>query len=62
MTVKTTQPDALPSKVPTGVTPAGALPPLTARPPQPARHDKGAVVPAHDEAHNLDEPGYGHGV
>jgi hypothetical protein len=33
-----------------------------ARPPQPARNDRKVVVPADDESHTVDEPGYGHGV
>ena len=61
--MKTTQqPETSPPTVPAGVTPTGTLPPLTARPPQPARDDRKVVVPAHDESHTGDEPGYGHGV
>jgi hypothetical protein len=58
--MKTSQPETSPPNVPAGVTPTRTLPPL--RPPQPAHHERKAVAPAQDEAHGVDEPGYGHGV
>jgi hypothetical protein len=60
--MKTAQPEASPPSVPASAKPGGNLPPLTARPPQPERGERKAAIPAHDEAHNIDEPGYGHGV